>query len=233
MSQISVLYRLQQIDSQLDNALLALQSVELKLSDDTTIRSAKEAVADVEQKHELVLKGLQAAENKSYDTRIKIEQSEASLYGGKIRNPKELQDLQNEIASLKRLIKTLEDNELEAMMEVEESEANLARANATLNDIEGKQSEQNASLSGEKSRLTAQIERLESERNATLPSISGADLAQYEQLRKTRNGVAVIKIASRACTACGTTLTAALVQSVQSTEQLVRCPSCGRILYHG
>ncbi len=233
MSQISVLYRLQQIDSQLDSARLSLQTIEQKLSDDAAIRTAKEALALLEQKHQLELKRLQAAENKSLDARIKIERSEASLYGGKIRNPKELQDLQSEIASLKRLIKTLEDNELEAMMAVEESEANLARANTALNEIEGKQSEQNASLSGEKTKVTAQINRLESERTATLPSVSPADLEKYEQLRKTRKGVAVVKIVSRACAACGTTLTAALVQSVQSTEQLVRCPSCGRILYHG
>ncbi len=233
MSQISVLYRLQQIDSQLDSVRSALQVIERKLSDDAAMRTAQQAVADLEQKHQLEAKSLRAAENKSYDTRVKIELSEASLYGGKIRNPKELQDLQNEIASLKRLISTLEDNELEAMMAVEESEANLARANASLKETEGKQSEQNASLNGEKTKFTTQVERLESERIATLASIPTEDLALYEQLRKTRNGVAVVKISTRTCTACGTTLTAALVQSVQTTEQLIRCPSCGRILYPG
>ncbi len=233
MSQISVLYRLQQIDSQLDSVRSALLVIERKLSDDAAMRAAQQAVADLEQKHQLEVKSLRAAENKSYDTRVKIELSEASLYGGKIRNPKELQDLQNEIASLKRLVSTLEDNELEAMMAVEESEANLARANAFLKETEGKQSEQNASLNGEKTKLSTQVERLESERTATLASIPTEDLALYEQLRKTRNGVAVVKISTRTCTACGTTLTAALVQSVQTTEQLVRCPSCGRILYPG
>jgi predicted nucleic acid-binding Zn-ribbon protein len=233
MSQISVLYRLQQIDSQLDSTRMALQNIERKLNDDAVIRSAQQVVTELEQEHQMQLKSLRTAENKSHDTRVKIELSEASLYGGKIHNPKELQDLQNEVAALKRLISSLEDTELEAMLAVEESEANLVRAIKSLKEIEGKQSERNAFLVGDKTKHVAQIERLESERNATLPSISSADLALYEQLRKTRNGVAVVKISSRACTACGTTLTAALVQSVQSTEQLIRCPSCGRILYPG
>jgi len=233
MSQISILYRLQQIDSQLDNARIALQIIESKLGDDTIMQSPQQNIVQAEQKRLSELRRLRDAENKSYDTRVKIELSESSLYGGKIQNPKELQDLQNEIASLKRLIITLEDRELEAMMAVEEAEGKLTQANESLKDIEEKQIEQNAALNGEKTKLLAQIERLESERKATLPPISVADLSLYEQLRKIRNGVAVVNISSRACTACGATLTAALIQSTQSTGQLVRCPTCGRILYPG
>lgn len=233
MSQISILFRLQQIDSQLDNVHQALQGIEGKLSNNETILSAQQAVTQAEQRHQAELKRLRDAENKSYDTRVKIEQSEASLYSGKIQNPKELQDLQNEIASLKRMVSTLEDRELEAMIAVEESESNLTRIKQAFEVIQGQQTEQNASLLGERSKLFAQIERLEAERQATLPPISATDLTLYEQLRKIRNGVAVAKISSRACAACGTTLTAALVQSIQSTGQLVRCPTCGRILYPG
>lgn len=233
MSQISILYRLQQIDSQLETARISLRSIEQKLNDNSLILTARQNVAQAEQKHQSELKRLRESENKSYDTRIKIEQSESSLYGGKIQNPKELQDIQNEVASLKRLITTLEDRELEAMMAVEESEANLAQVNEALKATQASLIEQQAILNGEKTKLSGQIERLEAERNATLPPIPAADLALYEQLRKIRNGVAVVKISSRACSACGATLTAAVIQSTQSTGQLVRCPTCSRILYSG
>ena len=233
MSQISVLYRLQQIDGQLDNAILALQNVEVELSDNSLLSEAQQTVLLAEQKYQADLKQQRESENKSYDVRVKIELSEAALYGGKVQNPKELQDLQNEIASLKRLIITLEDHELESMMAVEEAESNLTRAKAELKDDEAKQIEHNAVLNGEKTKLLGQIERLESERRAALPPISAPDISLYEQLRKARNGVAVVKISSRACGACGATLTAALIQSTQSPGLLVRCPTCGRILYPG
>jgi uncharacterized protein len=233
MSQISILYRLQQIDSRLDNVRANLQSIEKKLDDNTIILSVQQNVAEAEQKHQSELKRLLDAEKKSYDARIKIELAETSLYGGKLQNPKELQELQNEIASIKRLIIILEDRELEAMMAVEESEAILAQASKALKEIQGKQIEQNATLNGEREKLILQIEGLEAERKATLPPISTADLTLYEQLRKIRNGVAVVNISSRACTACGATLTAAVIQSTQSPGQLIRCPTCGRILYPG
>ncbi len=233
MSQISILYRLQQIDAQLDNARNLKQNIETELSDNSQLEDAERKVTQAQQKYQAEQKRQNEAENRSYAVRVKIELSESSLYGGKIQNPKELQDLQNEIASLKRQIITLEDNELEAMMAVEEADAGLTHAKGAMSEVQAKQVEQNARLNGELTRLQGLIERLESERNATLPPISPGDLSLYDQLRKSRNGVAVAKISSRACGACGTTLTAALVQSTQLTGQLVRCPTCGRILYPG
>ncbi len=233
MSQISILYRLQQIDSQLDSTKITLKSMEKELSDNSLLDDAQHNLHIAEQKYQAELKLQRESENKSYDIRVKIELSEASLYGGKIQNPKELQDLQKEIASLKRLIMTLEDHELEAMMAVEESESNLVRSKEAMQEVEGKKIERTAVLNGEKTKLLGQIERLESERNAALPPISAPDLALYEQLRKARNGVAVVKISSRACGACGATLTAAVIQTTQSPGHLVRCPTCGRILYPG
>ena len=233
MSQISNLFRLQQIDSQLDTANSKLLSIEKVLVDNLSILFAQQLVLQAEEHHKLISKQLRDAEDKSYEIRIKIELAEASLYGGKIQNPKELQELQNEIASLKRFMINLEDKQLEAMMEVEDSEAKLMWTNEELQEAQKKQIERNAELNGEKSVLLSNIERLESERKATIPTILAPDLGLYEQLRKSRNGVAVTKITSKACTACGTTLTAALVQTTQSTGQLVRCPTCGRILYPG
>jgi predicted nucleic acid-binding Zn-ribbon protein len=224
---------LQQIDSQLDAANARMLSLEKSLLDDSSILTAQQVVTQTEGHHKSLSKNMHDAEVKSYDTRVKIELAEASLYGGKIQNPKELQELQNDIASLKRLLITLEDKQLEAMMEVEGIEERLMWANEGLHETQKIQSERNTELSGEKTKLKSQIERLESERKVTLPTITAPDLGLYEQLRKSRSGVAVVKITSKACTACGTTLTAALVQAAQLTGQLVRCPTCSRILYPG
>jgi uncharacterized protein len=233
MSQISNLYRLQHIDSQLDAINSKLISIENVLADNSSILSAQQIFTEAEEFYKLSSKKLRDAENKSYDTRIKIEFAENSLYGGKIQNPKELQDIQNEVASLKRLLATLDDKQLDIMMEVEEAEAFLIKSKEGLIESQKNQIERNAILDGEKSKLLSEVARFESERKATIPTILASDLGMYEQLRKSRNGVAVAKINSRACTACGTTLTAALVQATQSTGQIIRCPNCGRFLYPG
>lgn len=233
MSQISNLYRLQQIDSQIDIASARLLSIETILFDDDTIQSAKVAIEENGEKLKSLAKLLRESENKTSDIRIKIEFSETALYAGKIHNPKELQELQLEIASLKKLLASTEDKQLELMMEVESAEEKLMWANEGLLEAEKIKSERNAELIGEKTKLVNQLERLDSERKATLPTIPTADLGLYDQLRKSRNGVAVVIINTRACNACGTMLTAALIQAAQSTGLLIRCPSCSRILYPG
>jgi hypothetical protein len=233
MSQISILYRLQQIDSHLDNARSSLINIERALSDTSLVQTAQQEFTQADTAYQIEAKQLRDIENKVSDVRVKIEQSESSLYSGKIHNPKELQDLQNEIASLKRTIASLEDREFEVMMAVEQAEATLKSLKNALTEAQGKQIEHQAVLNGDRTKLLAQIERLEAERKATAQPVPPTDLALYEQLRNTRKGVAVAKITSRACGACGAMLTAALIQSSQSPGQAIRCPSCGRILYPG
>ena len=233
MSQISNLYRLQQIDSQLDTINSKLISIETMLLDNSSFLASQLIFTEAEELHKYSSKNLRDAENKSYDIRIKIELAEASLYGGKIQNPKELQELQNEVASLKRLLTSYDDKQLDTMMEVEEAEAFVIKSKERLIESQKMQIERNAVLDGEKTKLLSEVDRLISEKKATIPTLLVSDLGMYEQLRNNRNGVAVAKINSRACTACGTTLTAAVVQATQSTGQIIRCPNCGRFLYPG
>ncbi len=233
MNQSSGLYRLQQIDSQLDHVKNRLHEVEGALNENTALINAQQMVTSANADLSVELKKLRNAEEAVKDVRIKIEQTESTLYGGKVHNPKELQDLQNEAAALKRRLTDLEDRQLESMLSSEDAEINVKSAINKMDDINSQIIEQNAQLSAEKTILLNQIDRLEAERKAALAPIQNNDLILYEQLRKMRNGVAVVKVSAKACTACGTTLTAALIQSTQSPGLLVRCPTCGRILYPG
>jgi predicted nucleic acid-binding Zn-ribbon protein len=164
---------------------------------------------------------------------MKIEQDESSLYSGKMHNPKELQDLQKEVASLKRFLTTLEDRQLEIMIQVEEAEGVSNVAKADLDKVQARMVEQNAQFTAEKSKLLKDKDRLEVERQAAYNALSSQEQDLYNQLRKSRRGIAVTRIVDRTCTACGSTLTPALVQAANSPSQIVRCPSCNRILYPG
>jgi predicted nucleic acid-binding Zn-ribbon protein len=233
MSSSSQLFRLQQIDTQIDQTLARLDEIEKLLNDRSLIDQveASSKKADVSL-HEETQK-LRQAENNVRDQRIKIEQDEASLYSGKMHNPKELQDLQNEVAALKRFLSTLEDRQLEIMIAVEEAESEAKQAKSVVLKTQAQLVEHNAHLNAEKSKLLKEKERLEVERQVASDAISEEDLDLYNQLRKSRRGIAVIRVVDRTCTACGSTLTPAVVQAVNSSGQIVRCPSCSRILYPG
>jgi len=233
MSQPFKLHRLQQIDSQLDQKRSRLAVIEQILQDDSQLQAAQAVLAKNEQTLEDARRILRQAEAEVQAQRIKIEQNQAALYGGKIRNPKELQDLQNEAGALKRYLAVLEDRQLEAMIVVEEAEAEHAQAAADLANSKARRIEDNAALLGEQTALLKDVARLEDERTATASTIEEADLTLYEELRVSRRGNAVAQIQDNSCAACGSTLTPGTIQAARSGGILTRCTFCGRILYMG
>lgn len=231
MSQTLSLYRLQQTDSQIDRLQARLQAIQKLLENDETLRQANLQAREAEDQNKACERLLHEAENTVRDQRIKIEQTEASLYGGTVHNPKELQDLQNDVASLKRHLNTLEDRQLEAMVAFDEAEAAHRSAQQVRETAKMKWGEQNQNLNQERSELQKGYENLSTERAAIAASIPGAFLDTYEQLKQQRRGLAVARITDNSCDACGSLLTLAQVQIVRGAAELARCPSCGRILY--
>lgn len=233
MSQPFKLFRLQQIDSRLDALHSRLRDIEVALSEDRALRQAKQKAEESELALQNANKALRKAEGDVHAQRIKIEQTEATLYGGKVRNPKELQDLQNESSALKRYLAVLEDRQLEAMLIAEDVELRSQEAQAELERVEAQTLHQNSSLMAERDTLSKDLLRQESERQAAASSIAPGDLRLYEELRQQRSGVAVAKVSEKACAACGNTLSASLLQAARSPNQITRCTTCGRILYAG
>lgn len=233
MSQPFKLYRLQQIDTQIDHGRSRLSEIENALEDKASLLRAQKEVEEAEASLNAARKALRRAEENVQAQRIKIEQTESILYGGKVHNPKELQDLQNEAAALRRYLSILEDRLLEAMIALEEAEARYAATAEALAKITEQNENLTKQLTNEKNNLIQEINRLESERWAACRAIPPEDLRLYDELRQKRRGVAVTKVVDGNCSACGSTLNAALLQSARSPNQLTRCDSCGRILYVG
>ncbi|MCI0521066.1 MAG: hypothetical protein L0Z70_12535 [Chloroflexi bacterium] len=233
MSQSFKLFRLQQLDTHLDQGRARLREIETALSNDSAVQAAQKSVQQASAELETARKALRAAEDLVRAQRIKIEQTEATLYGGKVRNTKELQDLQHESAALKRYLATLEDRQLDAMIAFEEAEGLQKTAAAGLESASTQWHTQNALLIAEKQNLSAEVQRLESERSAAAAAIPESELKLYETLRTQRRGVAVAKVSDKTCAACGSTLNAALLHAARLPSQLTRCDVCGRILYAG
>ena len=231
MSAALGLYRLQQVDSQIDHAQSRLKAIRQTLENDAELRAAIEQ-ASLADNHLMEAERLfKQAEVEVEKQRLKLQQTEASLYGGLVHNPKELQDLQKEVGALKRHLETLEDRELEAMQVVENTEKNKQEAKATIERVSANRGNQFRELTNESEGLNKDLERFSSERSAVVNDLASQAIQTYEQLRKLRRGIAVTIVSDSSCAACGTTLTASQQQSARSTSQLFYCPSCGRILY--
>jgi uncharacterized protein len=233
MSQSSDLFRLQRIDTRRDQAQTRVREIDQILQSDAAIRQAQACFDAAEKGLTACRRHLHEAENTVESQRIKIEQTEASLYGGKIHNPKELQDLQNESASLKRYLQTLEDRQLDAMIALEQAESEHKRCQSQLETAHSAFSQKQSGLLQEKEILLKEIVKLDSERQAAASQIPASNLADYEKLRPQKRGLAVAAVVDESCDGCGATLAPAEWQAARAPQRLFHCPSCGRILYAG
>ncbi len=231
MSAALSLYRLQQVDSQIDHIQLRLKAIRQILENDVELRAANEQSATADNQLKEAERLLKQSEQEVEKQRIKLQQTESSLYSGAVHNPKELQDLQKDVVSLKRHLETLEERELEAMILVETAEKDSQNAKAGLAQVTASRGDQFRHLTVEADSLNKELERFSSERGAVIQDLAAQAIREYEQLRKQRRGIAVTIVSDSACAACGTTLTPSQQQSARSTSQLFHCPSCGRILY--
>lgn len=231
MSQAFKLYRLQQIDSELDRGRARIKEIDASLADNSREESSLARVDKSRNERDKANKELRTSEQNVQAQRLKIEQTETILYGGKVTNPKELQELQMEVESFRKYLSVLEDRQLESMLEFDEREDEFRRISIEHDTLIEHISDQKNHLNEEKKTIVRTIGRLEGERQAAISNIQQRDLILYETLRERKNGVAVAAVLERTCAACGSTLTAASFSAVHNPNLITHCPTCGRILY--
>ena len=225
------LYALQEIDSAIDVAQATLAAVEQQLGETEELTSARAAV----EEHREALRGLHDGQRdvewQVDDARSHVTAVESKLYGGTVRNPKELAGLNDDANMLKGHLQLREDELLNHMVKVEEQEAALRQAEDVLKEVEGRWRGEQADLLGQKERLEAELTELEGGRQAQAGRVDGRVLELYDLLRDRRQGKAVVKVERGMCQGCRISLPMSVLQKARSGFDVVQCVSCERILY--
>lgn len=233
MSDSLNLYRLQKLDTAIDQKETRLEEIEIILNDNQELIKAKKKLEKAKAIEKEIRIQLNQIVDKVESQSIKRKTNQASLFSGNIKNPKALQDLQMESEALARYIAQLEDQQLEKMIAFEDAENTVSQATKTVERVKAASIEENAALLGERSKLEDELSRLRKEKQAVIQSIPQKTRTLYNQLRKTKRGVAVASVSDGGCSICGQALNPANLQSIRSRSMLIFCPSCGRILYEG
>ena len=229
MTQIHQLYQLQKLDTQIDEKkkrLGAVLNAQKEPESLLTIRKRVEA-ANVELKKWQTQHKDLTLEVGSVNTKAK--NSENRLYSGKVTNPKELKDLQQEIDALNRRKAVLEDAVLEALVMIEEVQAEKTAADEALETAVAQWETQSAHLKTEQNELALSLHKLMQTRKTKAAAIDAPSLKEYEQLRQQRHGLAVAGLRVNMCLGCRTTVSANKVKEVNEGRK-VYCGGCGRLL---
>jgi predicted nucleic acid-binding Zn-ribbon protein len=230
MSTVRNLYQLQLVDIERDQKRQRLAQVESSLGESDDVVRARDAVVDTEQSLDQLRVQLRDLELEISTLNAKLKKNQDRLYSGRVRNPKELSNLQEEAAALRRRRSELEDGQLELMIAIEEDEAELAERQARLLQIETTWREKQADLHAEKEQLEVDMVELDEEISTRRTRLRAADLALYDELRDDLGGVGIALLKRGICQACGTDVPTGAARAVERGEGLHFCPTCRRLL---
>jgi predicted nucleic acid-binding Zn-ribbon protein len=162
----------------------------------------------------------------------KLKKIDKQLYGGSVVNPREVENLEKEVASLKRQ-RDVNDEKILGLWDV------LPPAKEAAGKIESKIAEKQKQLAErkkaaliEKATLESEFERLTKLRPDAARGINPGLMKKYDGIRQRMGGVGMAETTRKnACGGCGTLLPERMVQSLKD-EKVVTCESCHRILYY-
>ena len=226
-----MLYALQRVDIQLARKGRRYKTVEANLGESEALRQARAHLATSKETHDHWHALSQDRDLEAQGLADKLSSEGERLYSGRITNPKELGDLQHEIEYLKRRQANLENQQLEAMIALEEATLNLAVANEEFVVAEAGWKTENADLHQEYETLKQELAQLFAQRKQILQALSETDKNEYNSLQRLRRGLAVVLVQEGRCSACNVSIPKRDLERAAQIDEIMHCSGCERMLY--
>lgn len=229
------LLQIQELDTRLDQLTHRRDG----LPERDRIREADEVLATVDQRidtqHQVVDERRRAQRRIEDELAVqerRAGQIDAKLYGGTVSAARELQDLQDELTTVRRHISGIEDSGLEALEALEEAQGALADLEAMRAEVTARREQAETALTAAAAEIDAEADELGAARDGAVVGVPEELLAEYGRLRGALGGIAVAKLVGNRCEGCHLNLSAVemdRIRHLDPTEE-VHCDECGRIL---
>ncbi len=229
MSVAKQLYQLQEVDLELEANEQALRQIASQLGESQAVVEARTKLTSENQRLEELKQQQQSLEWEIDDLANKLAAAQEKLYGGNIRNPKELANLQHEVDGFKAKREQLENKALEVMEQVELAMASVATLNNDIKSLTAEWQSQQQQLSNNMEELKAIQSDLKHNREALSTSIDPETIEFYDKLKK-QKGTVVAKVEQGICRGCRISLSTTELQQTRGGS-LVQCSNCRRILF--
>jgi predicted nucleic acid-binding Zn-ribbon protein len=229
MSQLGQLYKLQLNDTEIQQKKKRLgEVIQLQRETEVLLAARQRALSADEE--------LQTWQTRQNDLNLELgginteeKRTNLRLYSGNVKNPKELEDLQNKVQEISRRKETLEDEILEAMIMVDDGQEKQDAADHSFSAIQAAWEKSQESLRQEQNELALRLHDLMEARQKQVVLIEKPLLAQYEAIRSRKGGVAVAALVDNRCSGCHLTVSAQKVTRAERGE-IVTCGACLRII---
>ena len=151
---------------------------------------------------------------------------------GQVKNIRELQALQREIAQIKESNAILEEELIEVLSDLEDQEGVWKRKEEDLQGLRSDWDDRKGALKEEIAEIEGRIAQTRKVRDETASRLDADLMGKYELLFDRRGGTALVTVSSAICQACYMNIPPQLWNEVLRNERVNLCPSCQRILFY-
>ena len=232
--QQGLILELQLLDNEIMQAntkLKSLPEIEQLLHIEKRVTAANDELSVVKTESDQIALELRRGEVDVETVTDRIKKDEARLSSGNA-TPKELEQLQHEVETLKKRQESLEEIELEIMIR---NDAVIARTNTLSTDLASLQTLKDE-ISGRLQSATDEINKVIADKNTARNVVAGkiekALLDLYEKIRGSGGGVGAAALVGNKCNGCNLAINAVEMDRIKSLakDELLRCEECRRIL---
>ncbi len=204
-----------------------IERVESLLASDPDVAHAEAALAEARERQQSIVLRLRESDRERETHRTRIRSREKELMSGRIRNPTELMQLNQEVDHLKANFAEEEEAELRLMEEGELADQAVVEASERLQDARSRSASDEPALRRDLESWQAELATVKADGEAAWAQIAPA--AQNAYLR-VRVHPPVAEVARNQCLVCHVTVTSSGMQALRKGEEIVQCDNCGRIL---
>jgi hypothetical protein len=223
------LFELQCLEQEIEAAEKALSAARAAVGESAALRQARAELAAAASRLAALTREQKDTESAAADITARMTVANESLYSGRVKNSKELQNLQSEFDHLKVQRDLLDEKALGLMERIETAKSEHGRLSMAMTAATERWQQEQQRLSADISSLEGKLVELQGSLKQSLPSIPRESLAAYLKMKEAR-GWPVSRVEKGICGRCRINLSSAELQRARGGA-LVGCSSCGRLLF--
>lgn len=230
-SELEKLIELQKTDTNIRRLKKQIESAEQRRADiEQEFERHASSIREIQTRRDQAQIGRSGLEKQIAENKTYLERADRNLKHA--QNQKEYETAMRESDALQKQIGALETQVLERMDEIEQVEKVLAERKEEIDSLE---SNRHAALADFDKELAANRKEFEAEtakRHEVFVTLPAQKAAIYNRLaQRSRDGIAVAEVVNGSCSACFMKLRPQMQVELKTSDKIMTCESCARILY--
>jgi len=224
------LIQLQEIESRAAIANKAIAEAPGRIAAlDALLQSSTAALAAAKQSLEHNKTTRRSIDNDLTAAQQRVEKYKEQIMA--VKTNEQLHAMQHQMKTVADEVAQHEERVLVSMMEADEINANIKKAEAALKAAQAKVASERAAIEHDVKQQQAALATCNAERAKVVASMDNKGAIEtFQRIAKVR-GTAVARAEGERCTICQVRLRPAVFAEVRKNDSIVQCDSCNRILY--